>query len=265
MSATTSISSILGVLQGGITFTVVLTCTIALIMWQRTKSTHMIFSRMWNVFNGKKECSSPTVSNFFEQQNTIHQFRFVTGIKARTIDNVNGLISWARTNNENITDIAACGDHFNIESPGLRKKPHRRGIIATFVIVLMLSTVVIGSAGGVALQRVILRMNQSGVWFTLDEAYAKPIGDAPGVRLQSCNSDTVSIPNNSGFSGDDLQKICKAFANGSAKDYVRVTVHSQQILFGIIVIFSGYLSFITWGSLMQAVRAREMWKRLGMG
>lgn len=269
VNTTNDLESFLGSLVGGVPATAVLitllSIALAIVVWMRTRSTHMLMSRLWVLFNGKSDCKDDQVKKLLDSQSALMQFRFLTGIHVRTLQHISRLNLWANTNNEDIGDIAACGQYFDLDEPKLKeddKLPSFFSQVFLGIFVVALSVTLICFLGGAITDRALLQLRSSGTFFTLNNEYAKPFSSSSGFKLNKCSDDHKMISSSSGFSVPEVDVICKVFLNNEVNEYVNSTVRFQRLFFSISSPFLAYFSLVLFSFLLQGVAAHNMKKRL---
>jgi len=247
----------------GSVLAIVIALVFALYIWRRTQSTYSLMARLWQLFHGKKECKEGPVRDFLDQQSALMQFRFTTGVPARTLKQTRELIEWAEKNNEDMGDVAACGRYFDLEKIQLKeedKLAKRWLLIFLFAAAVTLAAVTVAALIGITYDKAILQMKQSRVLFTLSVEYAKPISSDIGLSREQCTVEGAVI--SSGFSQADASIVCKLLKEKSLVSYVIKTVRDQRIVFAFTAITFAWYFWGTFIWLMQGAKSREMFKRL---
>lgn len=249
----------------GITSAALCLIAVALLIWRRTKSTHSLMTRIWLWFDRNSKNNDKTISDFLDAQTALMQFRFTTGVPARTLPQAYRLISWIKSNEENIDAIKACGDYFDIELPGLKgeeKLPSRvqQGMLSgVFVILFVFASLALF---GAAQSSAFLRTKATGILFSLFPDHVVMFWSDEAFTAKQCNEGHSEIRKRTGFNEDEASAVCKLFADGSVKTYVSENVRSQRVIFpffSLIFVFPAAFSF---GQFMCGARARAMSKRL---
>lgn len=236
---------------------------LAFYVWNRTQSSYSLLARLWHLFHGRKDCKNKEIAEFLDEQFALMQFRFTTGIPARTQKQATAVIDWARKHNEDVGAVAACGPYFDFENIKLKEKyelPKKWQLAGRFASVLFLLFLVIAFFGGVFFDRAILQIKSSGTYFTLSFNDAKPIGYKPGFTLKQCASGDLSPGN--GFDKKDVDVICEFFEDKSLDSYLTKKVNEQKVVFGVGIFPVAWMFWIVFIWLMQGVRAWDMLKRL---
>lgn len=262
---TTTINSILDVgLKGGLTLTGVITVLVFLYVYKRTKSPHIILARLWLMLNGKKECNDPIIKKFLDEQSDLLQFRFITGIQAKTVAHVATIKTWCDRHGETITAVAACGQYFNInESRPLAddKMPTNKLMAFFALIVTVLTVAAMLALTGVVYDRALLRMNATGTWFGINDHSAKPIGSAPGFLLSECK-DVIAKGDHPGFKASDVAFICNWSQEQGTNTYLAKTISGQRTLCAFVALFLALASWRNYRKMLQASEAIALRKRI---
>lgn len=200
-----------------IAVTVIMALPAALLIWYRSRSTHMLLRWLWNRVAGKQNASDVDFNDFMNKQDNLMQFRFISG-KARTVAQMHSLIIWSGLHNESVQDMKACGPYFDREKPGLvpiirRDKQVLRvflaliwGLCATgmlFIAVLLLSN------------KSPLTFTDSGKWLMVDRQSARSLVRPGTERLASaeCAKPLAQIAKTSGFNEREIKHLCELYAD----------------------------------------------------
>lgn len=236
---------------------------LAFYVWNRTQSSYSLLDRLWQLLHGNKDCKDKMISDFLDEQFALMQFRFTTGIPARTRKHATAVIDWARKHNEDVGAVAACGQYFDIEKIKLKEKeelPKRWHLICRFIVAMILLFVTVAFVSGTFIDRAILQIKSSDVYFTLSLNDARPIGYGAGLDLKQCASGEI-LPVN-GFDKKDVDIICEFFKDKSLESYLKKVINAQKIVFGIGFFFVAWIFWIVLNWLLQGVRALNMSNRI---
>lgn len=260
------IETVFGIIEkNSILFSIVLAIAMIWMTLRRTKSDHLVMMRLWRLFHGAKICAIAEIQTALDAQTAVMQFRFITGLRVRTDKKIASLVLWAQQNDEDLGDVAACGPYFDLEAPGLKSESELP--TKPFMVLLMLAIIALVSgcvffAGGAIVDRAVLQMKETSIWFTLDAASAKPLWGGKGFLLKECTQSTSTLAAASGFSKNDVEVICKASANNQVADFVESTVHSQRIVFSLFFTCLAYMLMNIFRRVSWVSAAHEMRKRL---
>ncbi|WP_454719478.1 MULTISPECIES: DUF6216 family protein [Cupriavidus] len=249
----------------GITSAALGLIAVAWLIWRRTKSTHSLMTRIWLWFDRNSKNNDRTISDFLDDQTALMQFRFTTGVPARTLPQAHRLIGWIKSNEENIDAIKACGDYFDIELPGLRgeerlpSKIQQVMLAGAFVILFVFASLAIL---GAAQSSAFLRTKATGISFLLFSDRVVMFWSDETFSAKQCNGGHSEIRKRTGFNEDEANAVCKLFADGSAKTYVSENVRSQRVIFPFLSLILAFPSALSFGQFMCGARARAMSKRL---
>lgn len=242
---------------------VVAMAMLAFYVWNRTQSSYSLLDRLWQLLHGNKDCKDREISDFLDEQFALMQFRFTTGIPARTRKHATAVIDWARKHNEDVGAVAACGQYFDFEKIKLKEKdalPKRWHLFCRFLVTLILLFVTFAFLSGAFTDRALLQLKSSDVYFTLSLNDAKPIGYGAGLTLKQCASGEVLTA--SGFEKKDAEIICSFFKDGSLDSYLKKVVNVQRIVFSVGSFFVAWVFWIVLSWLLQGVRAVNMSNRV---
>jgi hypothetical protein len=205
------------------------------------------------------------IQSVLDAQTAVMQFRFITGLRVRTEKKITSLISWAQQHDEDIGDVAACGPYFDLEAPGLKnvsELPTKPFMALLMLAIFVLMFVCVLFAAGAIINRAVLQMKETSIWFTLDTSSAKPLWEGQGFSLNACGQPASTLAASSGFSKGEVEVICQAKAKNQVADFVESTVHSQRIVFSLFFAFFSYMFMTAFRRLSWASATLEMRKRL---
>lgn len=265
MDSIAPINDVLGILSNGGIGVALLIMSAAALVWWRTRSVHPVMLKIWSFFVSRNDCSIKSVKQFHEKQAALLQFRFTTGLSVRTLVQVEDVLKWTEKFNEDVGDVAACGDFFDLDHPGLKDNVSKLKwwmelIPVLFVTFFLVATLL--SVGGIFFDRAILRLKETRTWMTLGDNYVKRVGDYPGFKIEKCNDDKVQLTPALGFTERELQLICTAFSQQNTAEFVRSTVAEQKLLFKFSSVFCILVAIPFWKLITQLSKARAMYRRL---
>lgn len=229
-------------------------------VWRRSGSTYSLMMRLWHALHGKHQCKDPDIGAFLEEQEALFQFRFITGVRARTKHKAKQLIEWTRANNESMSHVAACGAYFDIEKVRLTENPPKNGHLAgRFVLCVILAAICLILIVGIVQGRAITQVKKTGTLFLAAEADAIPLWGQGRIAREECEANVLT---NSGFSPEDGKVVCSLFKSGGMGAFLRETVLAQRLL-GLVLLaeFSWFLwAIYVW--MRQGMNAKNMFARL---
>lgn len=244
-------------------FGVVAMGVLALLVWKRTRSTHPLMARLWHLLNGRREYKDSIIGQFLEDQTALMEFRFITGVRARTVEQTHAVIDWTRKNNEDIGDVAACGSYFDMEHIALKDKeklPSKWHFLGNFALILMLLVGVICLVTGVVSDSVGLQMKKSGVFFMLTAEGAEPLWSKSSLSKAQCLK--ANLPPDNPFSADDARIICEIFKDKSFTPYLKKSLKEQRIAIGMSIFILSWCCWMAICWLKRGSNARDMLLRL---
>lgn len=230
METTSSVIGVVGVILGSVGSYALMLAVTGMIIWHRTKSSHILLTRMWTFFYGKKECSVSPVAEFLNELTAIHQFRYFTGIRVRNLEQVANVTAVCGTDKEKLARIASAGHLYDLDAMRLRAErfPRWPTMICATVALSVGVWIVVGAFALLFVDRALLQMRASGTWFTLDATYAKPLTNAPGFRLSACSQPSLPASDVTGFAREDITAICQSFSAADTAKYVDSAIVAQR-------------------------------------
>jgi len=238
----------------------------AWVCW-RTRSMHLLMTRVWRVVFGKVDVGDRDLSKFIETRNRLMKFRFFSGINFRTLAQAKRLSKWATENDEEVSDVRACGGYFNRELCQLNEKevPGRSVQLGMLIGLCILLALLMFSSAGMATNRAIYKMKDSGVWFLFsDKEVTKLFGDRHRIDLDDCakSTDVAADAARTPYTPIEYKAICKALSDPHVAAGIRETVGQQRVAFGTVsaVLLAAALSMYL--TFRQMVAAFDMMLRL---
>jgi hypothetical protein len=238
-----------------------------LILWLcwRSGSPHMLLARVWALAHGKPQPGDRLIRKYLASRSTLMQFRAVTGVRCRTLEDTHRLIDWTADNNEEIGDVARCGSYFDLRKPGLKPiAPRRWEFIASLLITAVCSAGLVIAVGA---------STSSRAWVTVKNGSGKELLLAPNEfevwstarRFTSVDCKTFShqaIAQRVGLPADEVNTACGWFGDPDLQPLIAKSVRQQRLgLCFLIGLLLGYgLPAYRW--FKAAVAAGDMAKRL---
>jgi hypothetical protein len=225
----------------------------------------MILARLWLIFNGKQECQVASIKNFLDTQSAVLQFRFMTGLHARTLAHADKIIRWSRNNDEDVAAIAQCGTYFELEKPALKpenKLPSTWIVVLTFAALVLLSMTTLGSAMAIFFDRAVLTMKDTGTVFTMDSVTAKPVTfhKSPSISLKDCPA--LINTSHQDFTSSDIKHVCEWAQDPATNAEIAHAIKEQRWVLIYFISLLLYVSVPIYLTLTSMVSAKGMNERL---
>ncbi|WEF35345.1 DUF6216 family protein [Pseudoduganella chitinolytica] len=236
----------------------------AFVIWRRTRSSHILLTRLWRLFHGKSDCKVPAIGDFLDEQTAIHQFRFTTGIQIRNVQQARRLATLFRDDSAMLNKIAAAGPHFDLDAMQLRPReqlPRLFGMACASLAYALAAWSLVAVLVALTVDRAFLRITATGTWLTLDTNYAKPMSERMGFRLDACKPASLP-PDTGGFSPEEAAAICRAFGAPDNAPFIRTSIQEQRWMLGVLLVLLAYLIAELHRWLAYAKGARALKRRL---
>ncbi len=262
-----TIQSVVGILvKAGPVLIVLLAFVVALFIWYRTNSMHVIFRWLWRRIAGPAKGNDTAFNDFMNAQDNLMQFRWTVG-KARTVAQMHSLIKWGQDHNEDAGDITACGPYFDRELPGLIAAGKRPTPIETILLAIgagLVASLLIFATVFATVPGALVTVKETKKWLLLGEQSAKSVLNPGTERLgrDQCQQTADKRIASSGLSAREVTIICEFYADPEFSKYIATTIRVQRPIFGL---FAGMLLcffLAMWRSFSQAKAAIGMAKRL---
>jgi hypothetical protein len=262
----TSVASDIGDLLGTSAPLVGLSIIMALVgfaCW-RTRSIHLVITRIWRLIHGRKTLSDREIDRFIREREHLIQFRFYTGLKTRTLAQAKRLIAWSKKHGEELGDVAACGELFDLEACRLRveKIPSIRWKTVMLVNVCLCSGVIAASVIASLSDGGLLRMRESGVHFTLSAGRARGLFGAGTTTPEDCSAGPRAAAQSMGITEAEAAAICDLFQRSDLSTFIAATVHQQRVAFAFLAVIGLALGTAGFRTLRSALVATSMGERL---
>lgn len=230
----------------------------------RTRSTHVVITRIWRLIFGKAAIADREIGKFIENRNRLVTFRFFSGMPVRTLSQAKRLLRWSAVHDEEIADIRACGDLFDLEACRLREERIPGRPLQVFQVLLLagLAGAVILAGYGLRLDQALLQFKESQKWFWLSDTTAVPLGGEGLVSKKACLNDELPRPNPTSFSDDEVGMVCKAFGDSDTPPFVEKIVAQQRALLVPISVTLLYWTWQCWLLFRCGIFARNIQQRI---
>lgn len=237
--------------------------TPVIIAWFRSGSTHIVWSRLWKLIDGKGVKPQSTLQRFLAERDTLMEFRVRTGVRARTTRIAMDIRKWCADHNEEIGDVGRCGAYFDTEAVDLKTPPSwRRQALIYFVMaslffisIILASTIIVPRLWSIVPSGdgplVSLGVNDAKIWRT-------------GYRfsLDDCSAaNTKFIAKASGISNDDVEIICSWLKDRDFKSNLPSQINAQRLLSALLFGFLLFPLFIFFKLFSSGIYASRMYKR----
>lgn len=239
------------------------TMLISWICW-RTRSTHLVMTQVWRLFFGKVAVADHEISQFIESRTKLSTFRFFSGLPVRTLIQAKHLIRWSVQHNEEISDIKACGELFDLETGNLREDsiPSRALSSIQLVASTLLACAVAFCLVGLFSDLALLQFKTTKTWFLLSDQYAKSWSGDEVITPKLCAKNIGETLKSKAFTRDEVAVICNGFGNTELHATVKETLVQQRSLFGTLGLVFTLWGWASWAAFRRGISAKAMMKRM---
>lgn len=224
---------------------------VAFVSW-RSWSLHPILMQIWRILLGRLTMSNVELSELVQQRDDLVRFRFVFGIRARTVMQAERSGQWAKEHNEDLADIATCSTLFDLEKCDLIDSQLFPTELMQRIEVMLALTCLFGAALAlvcVASDRALVELKVSHVYLTLSGNDARTLDGTEQFTVATCGSITSKKAGE--ITPAERTAVCNLLGTPIMRDDVRRMVHDQRWLFAPLL---ATLMCLAW-YLRKAIRA----------
>jgi hypothetical protein len=232
----------------------------------RTRSTHFLFSRLWWLLNGKRQIKDEQMNAFFETRGALMQFRFLTGLQLRTMLVVHRVIAWSKQEDVEVSEIKACGSHFDAETLAIDKKNlprpgmlYLRLLAFGFFAFLTIIGTILASANKPLLQ---FKEGEKRWFFYSKDATVTTLSKHFRFDVEDCKKNRAEIMDRSGWPQEDVQRACDVLQQPIDEKYINSSLSDQRWGFGVLSLYCLIFSWMFWQTFRQGYFARKLSRRL---
>jgi hypothetical protein len=242
---------------------------IVVVIWH-TGSTFPLRARFWRLLISSPDPSEGLVRDLVRERENLVKFRYIFGIRAQTLNDVERLKQWSHANDADLSAIAACGSHFDVRTCKVTSPSVARGF-GLFVLVAAFYLGAVASGDVAIKHEALVSLEGSSRWFWLTSSKAVEV-ESPLWRWLTSNEaapkqytlvdcqefETAQGLNTTGDEG----RLCAGFRKGAElNDFIQDGVKKQRYFFGSFGLAFLSLAIATLRGLNRVGAARHFSKR----
>lgn len=232
----------------------------------RMRSTHFFLLRTWRMMFGQRFGADREVDELLQAREGLIKFRFFFGLPVRTLDQAKQVGAWAKANGEELGDVRACGNLFDLETCDLKRDaiPSMGMQVLKLVSMCLLVAIMASTALMAVRSAALLQFKASGTWFWLDGSSAQTVAPWRSGRIdrQACSATAALASSQDGFSDSERTSLCGFFADPELDAFVQATVKRQRAMLAFILAYLMWPAVYLWNSVRRGAAARRMQQRL---
>jgi hypothetical protein len=199
---------------------------LALVIYLKTGSTHIIFMRLWQMFS-PQEYKDETLRSYHEKCMDIYNFRFSNIIKVERIDEIQKIIEWIEEYNLPPKRIAQAGYLITPNGNEILKKQSKWWLI-------YFSSLIIGSYFSIYLTSILITKDaallrviktDTHYWVTNDKI--ERIWSNESFEFIGCSKNKTVVSSKS-ISTEDIDVFCKYNDTKNKEQLLNSTINSQR-------------------------------------
>ncbi|KJV34823.1 DUF6216 family protein [Luteibacter yeojuensis] len=239
---------------------------VSLVLWLcvRAGSTHVLLSRAWRLVQGKSSRTDPVIARWLNGRDALIQFRVMSGAPVRTLANAHRLIAWAEAQNEDVADIARCGQNFDVETLRLKAVPHGFWLLVAIVVLAASVATLVLSTTATFAPRAWVNVREPGahtLYLSPSDARVWP-SKAHFGRSDCETSSTQVLAGQVGLSASEVTAVCGWFADPKLAEHLDTTLREQRQAFGLLAVLAAFYAWTSRNWVACTVAARALGKRL---
>lgn len=233
----------------------------------RSGSWHLIRLRLWRFIHSEHEFKDPSIQSAIHDLTSLVAFRYITGIRVRSLAFATNLIEWTKQNQEDFATIATAGAYFDCEKLELRDQlptKSSRTAMAFGLIIVSLAFYAIALIG--LDSRAYFYFKDSGKWFTATTTQIQSVPipfleDVIHVNAERCEAKNVPVGH---YSEKEVGYLCEFVSSPTMASKVTDAISIQRVttVFFMVVLVSLFLIFLY--LLKQAICVRDLAARLAL-
>ena len=249
---------------GGIT----LLLALIWIIWS-TQSVHTLRFRAWRLLHGKTEIHDPDIKRFIDERNALMTFRFLSGLKVRTVESARAFARWLHEHNEDVRAVRSAGPYFDPETLQVKTDalPHRWTKRFFFLgsFMLFLAGIYFGSM--VRHDHALLRIISTDTWFGVTSdgfALTNWVGDAqnPMVTIKDCQAGKDKADTLAKVGLENAKVLCELITHPEGAAYLAKSVKDQKGAMFSLAWILAIMCYCLFRKLPQAEAASALNMRL---
>lgn len=232
----------------------------------RTQSTHVVLFRVWRMANGGVDVKDPLIQDFLDQQNSLMSFRFVSGLKSKSLQDARDMIAFGRDfGDETLEDFRKAGRYFD---PGtkrvdLKAIPSWPWQWKNFLLMTVGFLVAYASVNALLFEApAFVRMKSTGTNFLLSVDSARSLSlFSEEIRPNDCTPGKP-IPLNRGFTLAEVMTICGILEDDRLETFLEPTMEDQRHLFWVMIVAGAMVTIVSLGAQREIYSAKRLAERL---
>lgn len=231
----------------------------------RSGSWHMSRLRLWRLIHSDNEVSDPTIQSAIHDLTSLMAFRYITGIRVRSLAFATQLIEWTKINKEDFATIATAGAYFDCEKLQLKDRLPTKSDRIHMVIAVALVTLAFYVIAVIGLDsRAYFYFKDSGKWFTATTTEIESVGmpflrETIHIDVERCRAKVVPTGH---YSEKEVGEMCELLSSSSLITRVTDTIAMQRVSSLCFMAILAGVFFYLFSLLKQAICVGSLATRL---
>lgn len=234
--------------------------------WSRAGSIYIVLERLSRLIS-KSGFHSKKLEAQWQESHDVERFRFIYHIPAYTLQDVEKLVEWAKSNDLGMQQIGEIRSWIDVRTPDFIK-PVPKGFIGwERVRMVVCLAAMLMALPLINVQSALLITNHSRQLILAGPEGIRPLSPLKNwiVNQEVCAAGVAEVKLVSGFTDSEAASLCQLIARKDFSDFVRYTVREQLIGAAVIEFPTILWGFLTQRRLLSATRAKALRERLSKG
>ncbi|MEN5388645.1 DUF6216 family protein [[Pseudomonas] hibiscicola] len=240
-------------------------------LWYRAESLHHIRLRLIRIFVSRRDLTNETINQHILDESSLLAFRFSSGIKAETLQDAEGVISFALAKNIPLSLISRAGRAFDISALTMREKqlPRRGQNIIVFLLALFFFVPAVILAGMSTEGDFMTSLKETGtkIWLSPDHVsqrnwFLKGVTIEKNVLCQPLAPRSGEPKPSNWLSPRDKEILCEVFNDAKLSKVINEEVKAQRRSLIYLAVLCGGMSVFTFILMIQGLTAQNLAQRL---
>ena len=229
----------------------------ALWIWIRTGTSSVLLDRFWRLVIGDTLSKDSVIGKAVTKNLTLVEFRFRFFPKTRTTVEAEAAIAWAEAHGEDIGNVAACGDYFDIRDCRMRERIPR---VRTQMLILLLATaMLIGTAFMASLSirtEPLIRVINTNNFYWVASDRIRTFSNKDEVSKAECDAGAGARKLMDGA------VLCGILASKSDLDHLTKSMPVQRGMILVVALYALWMTGLAYRWFLRATRAYALTRRI---
>lgn len=230
--------------------------------WIRTGSINSLLERLWRMAVDKDDANDARLKEFMQEARDLEKFRFIYGIKVKSMGKLHRFLNWQKENNIGIEQSQKIRQWIDTEAEEMLICPPHNYLWKKYAYLVASLLLIVGASLLANYSSVLLSLKTTKTLVTAEHTKVSGTVSDWAISREDCESASKTIQAPQGLGAEERKIICKLLTDDSYAAFIDKTVKEQKQI-GLMFCIIGICLFIYFGrKFTAAVEARRLKKRL---